>query len=129
MRSYTSIEQSKKLAEILPLESADMCYQYQKDRWVGEPDYKEYPQFEIAMDKRDIPCWSLQALLDEIPDEIMNEQEEDLKLHIDREDYSYGLFYENLDTGDMFEIETDYHDNFIDTCVEMIMKLYKLKLL
>lgn len=29
----------------------------------------------------------------------------------------------------MFEIETDYHDNFVDTCVEMIMKLHELKLL
>ena len=28
MKSYTDIEQSKKLAEILPLESADMYYQY-----------------------------------------------------------------------------------------------------
>ena len=26
MKSYTDIEQSKKLAEFLPLESADMCY-------------------------------------------------------------------------------------------------------
>ena len=26
IRAYTTIEQSKKLAEILPLESADMCY-------------------------------------------------------------------------------------------------------
>lgn len=128
IKSYTDIEQSKKLAKILPLESADICYQYQRDRWVGEPDYKEYPQFEIVSDKRDIPCWSLQALLDEIPDEIMNEQEEDLKLHIDKEDYSYGLFYEK-NTGEMFEIETDYHDNFVDTCVEMITKLHELKML
>lgn len=26
IKSYTDIEQSKKLAEILPTESADMCY-------------------------------------------------------------------------------------------------------
>ena len=26
MKSYTDIEQSKKLAEILPVETADMCY-------------------------------------------------------------------------------------------------------
>jgi hypothetical protein len=26
MKAFTSLEQSKKLAEILPLESADMCY-------------------------------------------------------------------------------------------------------
>jgi len=26
MKSYTDLEQSRKLAEILPLETADMCY-------------------------------------------------------------------------------------------------------
>ena len=26
IKSYTTIEQSRKLAEILPIESADMCY-------------------------------------------------------------------------------------------------------
>lgn len=51
IKSYTDIEQSKKLAMILPIESADMCWQYQKDRWVGEPDYQEFPQFEYATDK------------------------------------------------------------------------------
>ena len=123
MKSYTSLEQSRKLAEILPLESADMYYSPLGDDthpWVLECN---------LIEKDAVLCWSLQALLDEIPDEIINEQEEDLKLHIDREDYSYGLFYENKCTGEMFEIETDYHDNFVDTCVEMITKLHELKLL
>ena len=31
MKSYTDLEQSKKLAEILPLESADMCYKCLED--------------------------------------------------------------------------------------------------
>lgn len=122
MRSYTNVEQSRKLAEILPLESADMRYSPLGGThpWVLEGN---------LIEKDAVLCWSLQALLDEIPDEIMNEQEEDLKLHIDKEDYSYGLFYENKYTGEMFEIETDYHDNFVDTCVEMITKLHELKLL
>ena len=32
IKSYTDIEQSKKLAEILPLDSADMYYGYGKDK-------------------------------------------------------------------------------------------------
>ena len=30
MKSYTNLEQSEKLAEILPIESADMCYPYDR---------------------------------------------------------------------------------------------------
>ena len=77
MKSYTSLEQSRKLAEILPLESADMYYSPLGDDthpWVLECN---------LIEKDAVLCWSLQALLDEIPDEIINEQEEDLKLHID----------------------------------------------
>lgn len=143
MKSYTDLEQSKKLAEILPLESADMAWCNNSIKGVNYTDeysanlytVKEMQEcFDKALNGWDkywelIPCWSLQTLLDEIPDEIMNEKEEDLKLHIDKEDYSYGLFYENKCTGEMFEIETDYHDNFVDTCVEMITKLNELKLL
>ena len=45
MKSYTDIEQSKVLANILSPDTADMCWKYQKDRWVGEPDYLEWPDF------------------------------------------------------------------------------------
>lgn len=59
MKSYTDIEQSKKLAEILPLESADMGWYYSNNpltarnqMWVG-----------TKAKNADIPCWSLVALL------------------------------------------------------------------
>ena len=62
MKSYTNIEQSKKLSEILPLTSADMHY---------ERAYFEGKQSDwfIALGrpiKSDdiIPCWSLAALLE-----------------------------------------------------------------
>lgn len=119
---YTTPKQSEKLLKFLSPNSADMRYSPLGGThpWVLEGN---------LIEKDAIPCWSLQALLDEIPNTIMNKQEEDLKLHIDKEDYSYGLFYENEYTGNMFEIETDYHDNFVDACVEMLLKLNKKKLL
>ncbi len=146
MAAYTNIEQSKKLLEIISPDTADMYYEYILPRSnklknipsMGNPveslewfnkGYTVFGKNPVALDEYCIPCWSLQALIDEIPDIITNEQGEDLEFHIDKEDYSYGLFYENKYTGEMFEIETDYHDNFVDTCVEMIMKLYELKLL
>ena len=116
IKSYTDLEQSKKLAEILPLESADMCWQYQKDRWVGEPDYKEFPQFEHATDKRDILCWSLASLLGVLPKIINNET-----LFIETSPALWHIGYRNVYTART--------DNPVDACYEMILKLHELKML
>lgn len=65
MKSYTDLEQSKKLAEILPLESADMCW------FEGEPFVEAVTGYEEerAESHRQAgmemyPCWSLAALLE-----------------------------------------------------------------
>ena len=63
IKSYTDLEQSKKLAEILPLESADMYwYLATKDnpRAMFNEGYNEYGDFEL-------PCWSLAALIGVLP--------------------------------------------------------------
>ncbi len=115
MKSYTDLEQSKKLAEILPIESADMCWQYQKDRWVGEPYYKDFPQFEYAIDKRDIPCWSLAALLSILPKSARLEKGKVTEL------YRISL---------PVELEaSDWYINPVDACVTMIDKLHKQNLI
>ena len=65
MKSFTDIEQSRKLANILPHKSADMNYKL----YAGEKG-KEY---EVNLCKYlftnwvAIPCWSLAALLDIFP--------------------------------------------------------------
>ena len=47
MKNYTDIEQSRKLAEILPIESADGFWEYH-DKWYSEGDdwegYEDYPR-------------------------------------------------------------------------------------
>lgn len=61
MKSFTDIEQSKKLVEILPIESADMFYTSLNS---------DYPWVWIdkhLMEVGDIPCWSLAALLQLFP--------------------------------------------------------------
>lgn len=58
MKSYTDIEQSKKLAEILPPESADMCWTPFDEKWDA---YLGAPNLDAI--KKEIPCWSLAALL------------------------------------------------------------------
>jgi len=61
IKSYTTVEQSRKLAEILPIESADMFYNLGESQlpnviYGGHDDFKCY-----------LPCWSLAALLKLIP--------------------------------------------------------------
>ena len=109
MKAHTDLEQSRKLAEILPLESADMNY------WCGT-------QIRIGgyrtMDKDlDVPCWSLAALLDILPDRTC----------IFKKTYRDGrVKYQGVMEGNR---ELILKDNPIDTCYEMIIKLYEQKLL
>ena len=74
IKSYTDILQSRKLADILPLESADMywsrCTITDFGDGVLKVSYSIEP-FNISQfrnTKEDIPCWSLAALLGVLPD-------------------------------------------------------------
>ena len=118
MKAYTDIEQSKKLAEILPLESADMYYYSYMS--IGKPFYMSYP--DVIEDgqklaKNDIPCWSLAALLEELN---RNCWKVSLKCCGAEWDMTY-------DDGERYiSVSADYA---IDACYEMIIKLSELKML
>ena len=107
MKAFTDIEQSKKLAEILPLESADMFYDQYGVTRNGKPKerYSDYHQ---------LPVWSLAALLDALPQSIIYTPNQVLA----------GYCCKNI----IHDLET-YGDNPIDACVEMIVKLNELKML
>ena len=117
IRAYTTIEQSRKLAEILPLESADMNY------WCGT-------QIRIGgyktMDKDlDIPCWSLAALLSVIPKHIKDYN----VLRIDISENEFAIWYDEIGYGVNNDLPNITTESAIDACYEMILKLYELKLL
>lgn len=129
IKSYTDLEQSKKLAEILPLESADMWYHGHGSPWESEKVYdSDACPFHSMSPNWDKPCWSLAALLEEIP-EIINfdDDESDYALEILKESDLYYLSYGNPLEGDKLNIEPQ--ENFVDACVAMIEKLHKLNLL
>ena len=126
MKSYTDIEQSRKLAEILPVESADM--EYILEQWIDEKTHRHKEGFcEIPVVKVEddyplqpitIPCWSLAALLSLI--KPINENTYTLKGTLDG-----GAFVS-------FEEATAvvYQDKeIIDAVYEMIIWLYEKKLL
>lgn len=116
IKSFTDLEQSKKLAEILPLESADMLWGYYyngKNHCV--PNIRPFRDGRNEIPKCYIPCWSLAALLSVLP-EIQGGKP------IISLDDNY-ITYPHM---------SDLHtkaDNLVDACHAMIIKLNEQKLL
>ncbi len=113
MKAYTDLEQSKKFAEILPLESADMDYipiinidgEYSVE--VNEWDN------EHIIDEGWIPCWSLAALISVLPEPNLLEKD------------GWHLFCSDIGH---FSSSNNYN-NPVDACVEMVLTLHEQKLL
>lgn len=117
IKSYTDISQSRKLAEILPIESADMRY---------TPDLA-YPWVwdGYLLEDGAIPCWSLCALLDILYPDITLD-------HTEGEGWSIiTIIVKENPNSILRDIITEkvIADNPIDACVEMILKLNEQKLL
>lgn len=136
IKSYTSLEQSRKLAEILPLESADMYYCYSRDVYTKEWDYDTTPIIideDNQSDICDVPCWSLAALLNVLPTYLFDfERGIDLNIYPNLSGKGWHCSYmpnciENIKT-DKFKLITS-GDTLVDACYEMILKLHELNLL
>lgn len=104
MKAYTDFGQSQKLAEILPLESADMRYAPFGDT---HPWFRSCNIIEIGAE----PCWSLAALLSVYP----------MVLGRDMGKYCCWQNHHNL--------HSRHYDNPVDAIYEMILLLHDLKLL
>ena len=123
MKAYTSLEQSQKLAEILPLESADHHYVRKTCDFRGNPVDGKWSEPKYGNPERanyivqnftsyeKLPCWSLAALFNILPSATL-----------DTSDDHYCRF-------SCQQRCTEWHDNPIDACYEMIIKLNELKML
>ena len=113
MKAYTSLEQSKKFAEILPIESADMFWlvlgNTPRVHVLTEPlsNYSRWANY---------PCWSLAALLDIIPYPTLGKHA--------NETWSCASWVEKVNP---YFVECC--DSPINACYEMILKLNEEKLL
>ncbi len=142
MKSYTDLEQSKKLAKILSLESADSHYVRNTHDFMGNsidgkwshPKYgnpnSKYAHYVVQnfSNYETIPCWSLTALLDIIPQEIFD-GEYIINITEGRDNkwlltYNY---YENRNHSH-FGFSSGAN-NLVDACVKMIARLHEFKLL
>lgn len=149
IKSFTSLEQSKTLSKILPLESADMMYSPpmlthfknygDADKEQELPDYmvilvrrniindSEFDE-PIPIKKGDFPCWSLAALLGVIKEQGLVDLRFLQSTFDNRGNHLTNVWcctFENLGT-----VTLDlYAGNPIDACYEMILKLKELNLL
>ena len=122
----TCLEQSKKLAEILPLKSADMFYD-------GVQDLYKEKTYNIPINgssitvrtghiitQKDIkanlllPCWTLAALLSAIPNASLPRNV---------------LGWQCISYKNCICTKGDIADDPVDACVEMIIRLNELNLL
>ena len=118
IKSYTDLKQSKKLAEILPLESADMRIgnYVGKSGKVDGTNVHYYPKGESFGAPEIINAWSLAALLDVIPYPALHRTISGWRCDMYNEKGYISQFGEDS-------------DNPIDGCYEMIIKLHELNLL
>lgn len=116
MKAYTNLEQSRILAEILPIDSADMKYPYFGDGQYGETALFGEP-IEFSGGK-DIPCWSLTALI-----ELMGE------CRMERTPLDQSGAFTHSFVDDYFNIRTYEEYDIVDAAVEMILKLKEKDLL
>ena len=142
MKSYTDLKQSKNLAKILPLESADMRYghiaPYETSVEKYDGGYDEIPHSKDFLTKHpyffedeydgELSCWSLAALLDVLESEIDGEKGETYQLNIEKDGTQWNVWYkEQYDEAE--PIVTPSAEDLIDACVETILKLNELNLL
>ena len=122
MKAYTDIEQSKKLAEILSTESADMSW---VSNGLGKPFARTIP---IKGDPEELcACWSLSALLNVLPKKYYPIKDHETNLILGKPKDKWCVLY--WDTTGMQDGEETLGDNPVDVCYEMVLKLHELNLL
>ena len=149
MKSYTDLAQSRKLTNILPIESANMRYGYiapydYSDRmYDGGYDEIPYPKdfliknpnFSANEYDAELPCWSFTALFGVMPqindwitphghknDKLSQFEPKLCKIWEHSIIPSYKVTYGN-------GLSTDIYDNPVDAAFEMVLKLHELGLL
>lgn len=125
IKAYTDELQSRKLAQILPLDSADM--EYILEHWIDEKtgrhkeEYCEIPVVKVDDDDWPLqpithPCWSLAALLGILGVVSIEGEENKWTAEV--------FYYEDEDGKAIHDVihEVATADNPLDACVDLIIK-------
>jgi len=128
MKNHTDLGQSKKLAEILQLEGADMYYSRDETTYAKTLTKHDITHANVLYGSCDIqyfnirewtPCWSLAALLDILPNST-----DIVKNKADTENEKY-----MCTVGVKNDIISTFGNNPVDACYDMIINLHKLSLI
>lgn len=128
IKSFSDLEQSRKLAEILQLETADMHYSrdFGGSWFVDLEAYSsiKLPKYAVNnVEEHLLPCWSLAALLDLMPQRIYDELGcRTFGMGKSWDKCRYQVFYEHKTAYVQKEAETA-----IDAVFEMIIWLKENK--
>jgi hypothetical protein len=114
MKVYTDLEQSKRLEEFLPLESADMYWDL-----ISKDKYARVNNIGHCLGRYCIYAWSLAALFDILPD--------DTNIIKDKSDTENEKYMCTVGVKD--DIISTFGKNPVDVCYKMILKLNELKML
>ena len=129
IKAFTDLQQSKKLAEILPLESADMHYAtwtILDGEFIVSPNQgSTIKSMQEDYGNQIIPCWSLSALISIIPQELFDGE---YIINItEGRNHKWIISYDPpYDISSYLSVSDD---NLIDCCVEIIIKLKERNLL
>lgn len=125
MKAYTNLEESKKLAEILPTESADMHYAtwtILDGAFIVSPNQgSTIKSLQEDYGNQIIPCWSLAVLLDILPHTLDGYNLVSGKLS---DNSGWYVMYDDVDHFVKYRV---VRSNLIDACYGMILKLHGLK--
>ena len=122
IKSFTDIEQSKKLSGILPLDSADHCFLND-----GTAVKAEINSYNVALQLwKDhyveiIPAWSLSALLGLNPFQIIENNNRFGFYQVkgfNKQGETYRFGYKTNNNSFLFE--TSWHNDVVDATFEMV---------
>lgn len=125
MKAYTDIEQSKKLAEILPLESADMYFEPSAG-FCTEPSEVKVGDIKYAH-PRSVPCWSLASLLN-VVNQVKEIKYQRVTMLVGRFAGQY-WYVELLKVQNERAVVLEHSKELVDACYTMIVKLHEQNLL
>ena len=128
IKAFTDISQSKVLAKILPIESADMAYLiYKDDGHVVNKSPYVMDGTEVRGDDglfNYVDCWSLAALINVLKPHLRRFE---ISVRVDK---NYNVFAANeVFRYFNYDDKPEGFDNLIDACVTIIEKLYEQNLL
>ena len=128
IKSYTNKEESKTLAGILSIETADMCYM--ENTGSGNDLYNENPTFFNGADiqENQLPCWSLAALRALLPWALNSDGKTYIFESHNAIDSSWVYSY-RMGENTLIYVTSATVEDEINACYEVILKLKKLNVL